>query len=254
MALLDEQEGEGSPSPPLPTSTSTPNPRGPATQGQFSSSNEEALLKCLSAAERTELSTETGPPPSRSEADKAEREIHHGSERTEQATSTDKKEGQSHKASMPSQQPGPDRAMAEATEQTSSKASTHKKEKKKKSKKSKKEKGPEHVKDKTPAAPERTHGRPERTESTSKQTAEEPSPTKSTTFTEVTDLDNLLSGNTGSDHGQDENALTFWSCLDLEPDGDVEPADDISVIEETPPDQLLGEGQEPPAKPSADNP
>ena len=250
MALLDEQEGEGSPSPPLPTSTSTPTPRGPATQGQFSSSNEEALLKCLSDAERTEFPTETRPPPSRSEADKAEREIHHGSEGTEQATSRDRKEGQSHKANTPPQQPGPDKATAEATEQTSSKASTHKKDKKKKSKKSKKEKGPEHVKDKASAATEQTHGRLERTESTSKQTAEEPSPTKSTTFTELTDLDNLLSGNTGSDHGQDENALTFWSCLDLEPDGDAEPADDISVIEETPPDQLLGEEQEPPAKPS----
>ena len=66
----------------------------------------------------------------------------------------------------------------------------------------------------------------------------------------MTDLDSLLLGNTGSDHGQDENALTFWSCLDLKPDGDVEPVDDISVIEEIPPDQLLGEGQEPPAKPS----
>ena len=98
MALLDEQEGEGLPSPPLPTSTSTPTPRGLATQGQFSSSNEEALLKCLSDAERTEFPTETRPPPSRSEADKAEREIHHSSERTEQAASRDRKEGQSHKA------------------------------------------------------------------------------------------------------------------------------------------------------------
>ena len=169
MVLLDEQEGEGSPSPPLPMSTSTPTPQGPATQGQFSSSNEEALLKCLSDAERTGFPTETGPPPSKSKADKAEREIHHGSERTEQATSTDKKEGQSHKADTPSQQPGLDRATAEATEQTSSKASTHKKEKKKKSKKSKKEKGPEHVKDKAPAATEKTHGHPERTESTSQQ-------------------------------------------------------------------------------------
>ena len=178
MALLDKQEGEGSPSPPLPMSTSTPTPQGPATQGQFSSSNEEALLNCLRDAERTEFPTETRPPPSSSKADKAEREIHHGSERTEQATNTEKKEGQSHKANTPSQQPGQDTAMAEATEQTSSKASTHKKQKKKKSKKSKKEKGPEHVKDKAPAATEKTDGRPERTESTSKQTAEEPSPMK----------------------------------------------------------------------------
>ena len=164
MELLDKQEGEGSPSPPLPTSTSTPTPQGPATQGQFSSSNEEALLNCLRDAERTEFPTETRPPPSSSKADKAEIEIHHGSERTEQAASTEKKEGQSHKANMPSEQPGQDTGTAEATEQTSSKASTHKKQKKKKSKK--------HVEDQAPAATEKTDGRPERTESTSKQTAD----------------------------------------------------------------------------------
>ena len=124
MSLLDNQEGDGDPQgPPQPASTSTPNPQGPATQGQFSSSNEEALLKCLENAERTEFSTENRPPPSTSEA---EGEIRHGPERTEQ-TANEEHHREPNKADTSPQQSDQDMAKTEANEQTSSKTKKHKK-------------------------------------------------------------------------------------------------------------------------------
>ena len=93
-----------------PASTSTPNPQGPATQGQFSSNNEEALLKCLENAERTEFSTENRPPPSTSEAN---REIRHGPEGTEQ-TANEEHHREPNKAVTSPQQSDQDMAKTEA--------------------------------------------------------------------------------------------------------------------------------------------
>ena len=247
MSLLDKSQETGPQGPSQPTSTSTPNPQGPATQSQFSSSNEEALLKCLESAERTEFSTENRPPGSTS---KAEREIHHGSERTKQATN----EGgyrQPDKAETSPYQSDQDMAKTEATEQTSSKAQTQKKHKKKKSKKSKKEKRPEHDTAKTATRnPEKSDSRPERTELAAKETTKELSPGESTTFPEGTEQQSILIDDTDPKSEEDENSLTFWSRLDLVPDGCMQPGDDITVIEETPPDQIPQREAEPPAQPA----